>query len=344
MKKFLLFVTTFLVLVSSIVFCGCKDKYDDLKIECNVSELNLVLDDNELKYKNMIFELSGSKEWGEVSIVSKPDGLFRVVDSIIDGKRYGVRIQALQPTGTGAYLEFTHLGSGKTCSVPLYIGRRLQEVSSKGNEFIVQLPEFKDGEETKAVEILTEDLLQCLPENYTDDIVWQASTNTLPYGVKVDSYDETGNITNAFGLTAGSIGPNFDGTSNAKKSVITLKRGVGACEFNISPISVLENGKAVYYSDVIVKVKLMNVLSSDNVIATSLTHSERMDEEDIPGSELLKELVLISNPHTVRGESVTGYNNYNTGLVELKVQQGDQLVEFDNEAFRDFVWDELYDI
>jgi len=51
MKKISLLVVTFLVLVSSIIFCGCDNKYKNLKIKCDTEQISLVLDDEKLSCK-----------------------------------------------------------------------------------------------------------------------------------------------------------------------------------------------------------------------------------------------------------------------------------------------------
>ena len=82
MKKLSLLFATLLVLVSSIVFCSCNDGYKDLKIECSVEQINLVLDLDSyckcnggeelmsscLSHQIINFELDGAKSWGDISI------------------------------------------------------------------------------------------------------------------------------------------------------------------------------------------------------------------------------------------------------------------------------------
>ncbi len=311
MKKVLLFTTVCLMLLSSVVFCACDKKYDKLKIESNISEINLVLDGNDnARRQNIIFELSGAKSWGKVNIETKPSGLVRVIRSEVEDKLYGVEIEGLQPTGKGATLVFTHLASGKECVIPLNIGRRLQTVASAGNDFIIQRPVIKSGEKVE-VEIPTRQLLDCYPSNYMDNIVWQKSSGEPVPGVNVTSYNKENQI----------VAPFVSGKSTAQKTLIVLDENVKVnTTFKIEPISVLEDGNATCYTDTSINVKIINVPTFENVLIVSPTHSERVDSGDPTASKLLKELVLISNPDKmVRTDSADGYNYYNTGLVELSM-------------------------
>ena len=197
MKKISLLFATILVLVTSIVFCGCDDGYKKLNITTNVDHIELVLDDEDLRSANLIFELSGAKSWGKINIDSKPSGLVKV-EYQIKGKSCAVKVTALYPTGDGALLELTHLGSGKSASVALNIGCKLQTVASNNKNFVIQTPQFAEGETVKELEIPTKQLLNCEPSNYTDTIVWQSSNAVLPQGISVVSYDNKGNKVPAF--------------------------------------------------------------------------------------------------------------------------------------------------
>lgn len=325
MKKISLLFAMLLVLVSSIVFCSCGDGYKDLKIECDTKEIVLVLDDEELSTENVVFELSGVKSWGEISIVSKPLGLVQIIHEI-DGSKCGVAVKALQPSGEGASLCITHLGSGKSLSVPLRIGRKLQSVESNGKNFVVKLPEVIEDENTQEtittqIQIPSKELLNCYPRNYTDDIVWQSVTSDLPTGVSLISYDEDGEVVQAFNDME-AYGEKRKGSSSAVKTVLAIdSRSASECSLRISPISVLD-GEAIYHKDIVIEVDIANLLTSKHVQPFSNTHG------DINGQ--LKDLVLISNPDEDRPrDDSVAYDYYSATEIDIKAIVGEQFENLD---------------
>ena len=315
MKKISLLFATLLVLVSSIIFCSCDNGYKNLKIECNVERISLVLDDESLSSENVIFELSGAKSWGEISIVSSPLGLVQTNYQIED-KKCGVVVKALQPSGDGAVLIITHLGSGKSLEIPLEIGRKLQSVSSNNKDLIIEKPSTTtEGEiSVKEIEIPTKQLLNCTPLNYTDNIVWQAVETELPLGVDVVSYSEVGMPVDAF-VDVEVYGENRKGKSNAVKTVISVS---SECANNatvtLNPISVLD-GNAILYKNVKVSVSIVDLLKGEDITVTSQTHGNEND--------ILNDLVLISNPDSDKPRSIQGlstsYDYYSTSIIDLKL-------------------------
>jgi len=313
MKKISLLVVTFLVLVSSIIFCGCDNKYKNLKIKCDTEQISLVLDDEKLSMQNIVFELSGAKSWGEISIVSQPLGLVHAEYQIKD-KKCGVVVKALQPSGEGATLVIKHLGSGKSLSVPLNIGRKLQTVASAGKDFIIQTPEIDEVDGVKQIEIPTKQLLSCYPANYTDTIVWQSAELSLPDGVKLESYDANNNLLTSTFNVSGGAGDEADakviGTSSAIKTTLVL---TAECEsdttFTINPISILD-GKAILHKDVAINICIMNLLSAKDIELTSSTHGN--------SDGILKDLVLISNPDPNKPREDASYDYYSTAIIDLK--------------------------
>lgn len=324
MKKLSLLFMVMLLLVSGMIFSACGDKYKDLKIKANVEQVKLVLDDSLLSYNNdLVFEASGVKSWGELSIASEPSGLVKATYAVRGNKCYA-RIDALQPTGAGAKLIVTHLGSGKNIEIPLVIGRKLQTLENANNLMIVSLQDV--GVDGKEIELSAKDLLVAEPSNYTDDIVWQiAGDDGEVEGVEVISYDGDGNrVVQPFKKDAGVSGDRLTGTSSAVKTIIKLDN---SCENNssitLNPISVLDK-KAILHRNIKVTIQFMDVLDANDVVVTSSTHGRKAyTTDDLLGKEVddskLVDLVLISNPDNDRTGSV-GYNYYSTALIDLKAK------------------------
>ena len=334
MKKLSILFATILVLVSSIIFSACKEGYKNLKIECDVSVVELVLDDSDLSYQDIVFKISGVKSWGEVAIDSKPSGQVQVA-YVVDGKNCLVRVQALQPTGDGATLDITHLGSGKMFSVPLKIGMKLRTIESNNKDFIIETPKFDEVDEEsekitiKEIEIPSKQLLICSPSNYTDTIVWKAKEGENVEGVEIVSYNIDGEVIQQVIEVEDESTEKVTGISTAVKSVIKVSEGFDKTKtLKINPISILD-GKAVWHTDVTVEVKIMDLLQQDSIVPTSTTH----------GSEdgVLKDLVLISNPdpnNKREDSSNTGYDYYSTAVIDLSSW-------VDNPDFKDDVDDEI---
>ena len=317
MKKLSLLFMTMLLLVSGVIFSACGDKYKDLKIKANVEQVKLVLDDNLLSYNNdLVFEASGVKTWGELSIASEPSGLVKATYAVRGNKCYA-RIDALQPTGTGAKLVVTHLGSGKNIKIPLTIGRKLQTLESGNKLMVVSLQDV--GVDGKEIELSAKDLLIAHPSNYTDDIVWQiAEDGGEIEGVDVISYDNDGNrVVQPFKKDAGVSGDRLTGASSAVKTVIKIDND---CENNssitLNPISVLDK-KAILHRNIQVTIQFMDVLTANDVVVTSSTHGRKAYNDD-----KLVDLVLISNPDKQREDS-EGYDYYSTALIDLKSKDED---------------------
>ncbi|MBQ8522858.1 MAG: hypothetical protein IJ458_04315 [Clostridia bacterium] len=328
MKKLSLLFATLLVLVSSIVFCSCNDGYKDLKIECSVEQINLVLDLDSyckcnggeelmsscLSHQIINFELDGAKSWGDISIESNPSGLV-TTQHIIDGNNCEVLVSALQPTGEGASLVITHLGSGKSFSVPLNIGRKLQTVESANLDFVVESPQFTEDEiasnVVKRIEIPTKKLLNCQPENYTDTILWRIKGTDLPSGINVVSYDKSNNQTAVF---TPNPQDSSKGTTEAVKSVIEIASNYDRnSTITINPVSALK-GEATLHN-VEIEVCIADLLKSDDIVVSSTTHGNDND--------VLEDLVLISNPdeHKPRelNQSRYEYDYYSTALIDFKL-------------------------
>ena len=342
------------MLVSSIVFCSCNDGYKKLKIECNVEQINLVLDDNELSQSNLTFKLSGAKSWGEVSIVSVPSGHVQVVYQIND-KQCNVAIKALQPTGDGASLVITHLGSGKSLSVPLNIGQKLQTLESKNQEFIIQAPTFSLGDvddngkpiTVKEIEIPTKKLVSGQPSNYTDTIVWQSKVANLDKGVKVVSYDKNGNrLDSTFQATSiEQSSTKSKGQSNAVRSVIEISEGYDLNQtIVINPISILK-GEAILHKDIDIEVSVVDLLSKEEIALYSVTHGNEMD--------VLKDLVLISNPDPDNPRVIStlaGYDYYSTAIIDVRTivkrytDWGDLYTVYENISEVNSKFEDLYQI
>ncbi len=328
MKKLSLLFMTMLLLVSGVIFSACGDKYKDLEIKANVEQVKLVLDDNLLSYNNdLVFEASGVKSWGELSIASEPSGLVKATYAVRGNKCYA-RIDALQPTGTGAKLVVTHLGSGKNIEIPLVIGRKLQTLEGANNLMIVSLHDV--GVDGKEIELSATDLLIAEPSNYTDDIVWQiAEDGGEIEGVDVISYDDEDNrVVQPFKKDAGVSGDRLTGTSSAVKTVIKIDND---CENNssitLNPISVLDK-KAILHRNIQVTIQFMDVLTANDVVVTSSTHGrdiyyDKLLDEEIDDNKLV-DLVLISNPDPDEPrEDNKGYDYYSTALIDLKSKDED---------------------
>ena len=328
MKKISLLFAMLLVLVSSIVFCSCGGGYKNLKIECKTKEISLVLDDKDLSTtKNpIIFELSGAKSWGEISITSKPIGLVQIAYEI-EGKKCAVAVEALQPSGDGASLEIKHLGSGKSLSVPLKIGRKLSSITNSGKDFVIQLPKFEtnkedgvnengDDEQIYEIQIPTKELLNCYPANYTDNIVWQSSDANLPTGIKLVSYNKSGGETQTFNDDGSGDDKKRKGSSSAVKTVIIIDNTCrNEASIEINPVSVLDN-EATLHKDITINVNIIDLLKSDSIKPFSEIHGN--------SDGMLKDLVLISNPdpNNPREDSVA-YDYYSTTVIDFKLSMED---------------------
>lgn len=320
MKKLSILFATVLMLIASIVFCSCDEGYKNLKIQCSVEEIKLVLDDENLSKQDMIFEVSGVKSWGDVSIVSNPAGMVKVATAI-EGQQCFVRVEALQPTGVGSSLVVTHLGSGKILSIPLTIGRKLQTIQSSGKAFVIQSPDFSKIEagennvKTIEVEIPTKQLLTCYPENYTDTIVWQPKNVNTVSGVQIVSYDIDGNrLSQTFqASTQDPHAVKCQGVSSAVRTIIEIKENydINNGIIELQPISILDN-QAILHKDVVVEVNICDLLEKEDINIVSTTHGDK--------NNILKDLVLISNPDANNPRTVTGLNGYDfysTAIIDL---------------------------
>ncbi len=325
MKKISLLFATLLVLVSSIVFCSCNEGYKNVKITCSTKKIELVLDDEQMSITEVVFELSGAKSWGEVSVVSEPAGKVQTAYET-QGKKCVVGVKALQ-TCEGANLVVTHLGSGVKCKVPLNIGERLKNLINQNNDFIIQLPKFTEEElnngieDVKQIEIPTKKLVTTDPLHCSDIVVWQSATATLPEGIQVVSYNASGErLTSAFEYMTQMPDQNnvnkHSGKSNAVQTVIEIGENyVPNTSFTINPISLL--GKdAILHKDIEVDVNLIDLLNEEDIVKTSTTHGNGTE------ANILEDLVLISNPDANNKrviEGLSGYDYFSTGLIDLKV-------------------------
>lgn len=340
MKKFTLIITTFLVLITSIVFSGCKNKYDKIEIKCNREIVELTIQEEADDRSGVIFEISGVKSWGKVDVDSKPSGAISVEEIETDGKKCYVILRGVQPTDGEAELVITHLASGKQGSVPLTVGLKLQDVTSKGNNLVVDIPEkievegeLQDVEKEYSISI--GQLINTVPLNYSDKIIW--TTDDVVEGVTLKQYLANGGEAGAEKVFTpnneqNNIDPkHIEGISEVVKTAIVISSEcVSGSSIKLIPISVF-NGSAVKYSDVEVNVKFIQVLNDSLVAIKSSTHGIGDGVvEDLSDDNNLSRLVLISNPSEKRYVE-DSYNYYNTANIEFEVQ--------DAEIYKD-----LYDI
>lgn len=352
MKKINLLLTALLLLISSIVFCACGDVYKDLKIECDAEVVELVMGDSvELARATLDFEISGVKSWGEINVDSSPQGLVRTSYKIQDKHCY-VGIEALQPTDEGAVLTIQHLGSGKSLSIPLKIGMKLNSITATGNEYIVEIP---TGEDEKLVDIKVNDVLYCEPINYTDKLIWLPSNNVE--GVEVVNYLKNGETTeNIFTTSETDMQDKYNGTSQVVKNYIKVNSSCkNGATLILHPVTVVDE-KAILHKDIEVVVKFVNLLKLEDIVLTSPTHNT-IEGDGEAENLLLGDLVLINNPTSIRYvnkyvESATGgyietneklstdYNYYSTAIINLKYNDVDRgLVSLNDELVKD-----IYDI
>lgn len=329
MKKMKFLIVILLVLVSSSIFSGCGNEYKNLTITCSEQEISLVIDNNssnnELDKAELYFELSGADSWGDVSITSNPVGLITVEQVVIRDERCYVQIKALQPSDDGASLKITHLGSGKSMEVPLYIGMRLNSIEGNGLNYIINIPE--EGEEI--VTISPKQVLNCSPTNYTDDILWVLNEGELPNGVQIVHNLYNGltstSTTDAFYTTDDNeVKAKYNGVSQASSSNIIVDSScVNGEEIQLNPITSL-NGEAILHKDIVVTVKFIKNVTEEDIVLTSPTHG--YNEEDGIANEL-RQLVLVSNPNSVRNvvgvEAITGYNAYSSAIIDFKIDGGE---------------------
>ena len=329
MKKITLLFAMILVLVSSIVFCACGDGYKKLKIELidiqyyseeyysEEGVINLVLDDSKLSRCGLIFELSGAKKWGDVNIDSNPSGVVKVLECDVDGKKCEVSIEALQPT-EGASLVITHLGSGKELSIPLNIGMKLKSVESLGLDYIIEYPNFEEyNNQQQIFEIPTVSLLDCVPTNYTDIIVWQQSSANIVKGVSVVSFNAEGEQVDA--INDVQVDVNNSDKLNGKSTAITTKIKIDSiCDKNttitLNPITILD-GKAILHKDVVVNVCITELLTKSQLQEGITSETHGYDDE------ILHNLVLISNPGPKSPRKIDGYSGYDfysTAIIDFK--------------------------
>lgn len=331
MKRLSVILTGILVLLSSIIFCACNDGFKGLEISCEEEEISLVLDDEEFNKAEIIFEINKAKKWGEVSVSSQPQGLIMVEDIIIKDAQCGVRIKALQPSGDGAQLVFTHLGSNQTVSVPLKIGRKLVNLNATGKSFIIEPNNNIEDEEAKGenFDIPTKLLLSGTPENYTNNIAWNlADGQSLPAGITLISYSKDGDEVNAFSNSGSEVSNKIQGSSSAVKTVVNIANDFNGTEkIVLNPISILGEN-AVLHKDVEVVVYITKLLTADKIVVDSVTHKNK--EGDVLG-----EIVLINNPNKLR-ETGTPYNYYSTAILNLKLLNEEGTVNIpNNSVYRD---------
>lgn len=297
--------------MSSIIFSACNDGWKGLKISCDTEEIMLVLDDDELSRADVVFEMSGSNNWSEIDVRSEPQGLVMVEKVVVKDKQCGVQIKAIQPSGDGAKLIFTHLGANISCSVPLKVGRKLVDVQSAHNDYVIQ-PQIEDDDEAGEYEIPAKSLIVGVPENYTNSIAWNiADGQEMPAGVELKSYNSKGEeVENAFTYDGDSTGNRLTGVSSAIKTVVRVTKDFyGTEKIMLNPVSILD-GKAVLYKDVTISVYILN-LDTDRICVSSDTHQD--DEGN------LGDVVIINNPSKLRGdEGNTLYNYYSTAILNLR--------------------------
>ncbi len=320
MKKFTLIITTFLVLMASIVFSGCKDNYSKIKIECNREIIELTIQEDEDNPVGVIFEISGVKSWGKVDVDSKPSGAVSIESVEVDGKKCYVILTGVQPTDSEAELVITHLASGKQGSVPLTVGLKLEDVAYNGNNLVIDIPEKVEVEGelqdvVKEYNIAVSDVVTTTPLNYSDKIIW--TTEDEVEGVSLKQYLSNGSVaTNEQVFTANNeqtnIDPNhIEGISEVLKTTLEISSAcANGSSITLKPISVF-NSTAVKYDDVEVTISFIQVLDRGMVSITSSTHGK-----DANGT--LGGLVLISNPYLKRDVN-EAYNYYNTANIKFDV-------------------------
>lgn len=316
MKRLSVIFLGVLVLLSSIVFCACNDGWKNVKISCKDESISLVLDDEKLSRADIIFELSGTKDWDEVSVTTQPQGLVMVENIAFKDKKCGVQIRALQPSGDGATLIIKHLGADVSCSVPLKVGRKLVDLHSAGKGYVIQPQINQTEEEVLEYEIPTKSLVVGTPENYTNNIVWTFADGQDSTQIGLQSYDISGNkIGTAFNRTgdAGVDAQKINGESNAVRTVVTVPKNFsGAKEIKLNPVSVLD-GKAVLHKNVTVSVYVLN-LDTDKICVTSDTHKNK------DGG--IGDIVLVNNPSEMRGDELDStYNYYSTAILKLQYDE-----------------------
>lgn len=327
MKKFALILTTFLVLITSMFFSACGKDYSKIKIECNRESLNLTIHE-ESERQGVIFEISGVKSWGKVSVDSKPSGAVTVEEVKTDGKKCYVIVKGVQPTDNEAELIITHLASGKQGSIPLTVGLKLQDVESNGKSLVVDIPDkiedengqIKEG--IKQYSISVKDVLNTTPANYSDSVIWvMKNSEHAVKGVELKYYLSNGELaTDEQVFTANDEQTNIDtnhiqGTTKVVKSVFEISSLCeNGTEITLIPISVLGEN-ATKYNDVEVKVNLIDILTNEMVNIASDTHY--VNDEN----KAFEKLVLISNPYINRGQST--YNAYNTGILHFNIADED---------------------
>lgn len=328
MKRLSMVLAGILVLLSSMIFSACNDGWKDVKISCETESISLVLDDDKLSTAEVVFELSGTKDWGEVNVTTQPQGLVMVENIVLKDDLCGVQIRALQPSGDGATLVITHLGADVSCSVPLKVGRKLVDMQSSGKGCVIQPQAGQSDEDVLEFEIPTKSLIVGTPENYTNTIVWKFADGQETAQIGLQNYNSVGGVIESAFTTTGDANPSstrISGVSEAVKTVLTVsKEFSGAKEVKLNPIAVLD-GQAVLYKDVTVVVYILN-LDTSKICVTSDTHKY---------GEGLGEIVLINNPTKSKAGQEDGlYNYYSTAVLTLQYNSStgatDNLVDIPN--------------
>lgn len=302
MKKFYNLVLVAFILLSSMVFFACGDKYKKLSMNFCLSDgsavdsIELIIDDAEPEKATtkMIVKFSGidEDEVGSISVYSEPSELVNVSNYSYDGKNVKFNLTAIQPT-TEAKLVVKHLSSNKTNSIDLVIKQKSSTLQLKNSNYIVSIPD--KGSVVNAHLLQTENLVKLLPSGSSDKVYYKlVQGQTIPSNcepVMFTADDGTEYITGF--------------KTNKNTQVKTIK---------LYPVTCFEEDDPVEYQNTVINVTFTKVLSNLDVVLP--TGGYVLDEDGKYNDETIH---LIENGKEKAGVTLTvgNYTGENVNLYNL---------------------------
>ncbi|MCQ2556036.1 MAG: hypothetical protein MJ149_01755 [Clostridia bacterium] len=150
MKKFGAILLTLLAAFTCFIFSACGSKYANLSMQFltedgeEVENVELTLDAEDPTAPNQIklaIKVSGVavEDVGLIDVKSEPAGLVSVSTPYYNQEYCYVTVTALESCRDSAKLVAMHLSSGKTTSIPLFIGEKAKDVAVTP-AYIVAIP------------------------------------------------------------------------------------------------------------------------------------------------------------------------------------------------------------